>query len=61
MTQAPLNLGQLVPKPALQALIDHRLEYHEQRLRAYAQVAADLNLPANGVLQNAAQNENPHL
>jgi hypothetical protein len=59
MTQQPLRAHQLVPKPAIQALIDHRLQYHEDRLRLHVQLG--FGEPANPAIQQAANIEAPNL
>ncbi len=65
MTRRALNEQDLVPKPALQALINHRLRFHEQHLMAYVAQSPlyQLNetLPADPNLQGNANQENPNL
>lgn len=65
MTRRPLNEQDLVPKPALQALINHRLRFHEQHLLAYMEqsplFAQNSQLPADQNLQVNSNQENPNL
>lgn len=59
MTRLPLIPAMLIPKPALLALIEHRLGFHSNRLRAIA--AAIPAVASTPALQAAADAENPHL
>ena len=63
VTRRPLTVEQLLPRPALKALIDHRLQYHENQLLRLIRESelhrAVLQNPAELALQNAADIENP--
>ncbi len=45
-TRKPLAIHQLVRKPHLRALIDHRLQFHSDRLRAFAAIPVIGNPPS---------------
>lgn len=60
MNNLPLQVNQLVAKPATQALINNRLTFHSNRLRALAAAAVG-HIPTNGALQAAADAETPNL
>lgn len=56
VTRAPHQISELIPKPALQALIDDRLKFHVERLRAFVRARAPIN---NIPLKSGADIENP--
>ena len=64
ITHLPLTPAMLIPKPGLQALIDNRLRFHQDRLWEYIQQAPDfqhnLDVINNQHLQDEANIENPH-
>ena len=64
MTRQPLSKDQLVEKPALKSLIDHRLEKHSKKLWDYVQqsqlFSTRSNQPASTTLQGPADAENPN-
>ena len=59
-TRKPLAIHQLVRKPHLRALIDHRLQFHSDRLRAFAAIPVIGN-PPSPVLAASALAETPNL
>lgn len=58
VTRAPLTRHQLLPRPALQAIINHRLNFHQGQLRAF--IPGNLYVPPHAELQNQADAENPN-
>ncbi len=59
-TRKRLAIHQLVQKPHLRALIDHRLQFHSDRLRAFAAIPVIGN-PPSPVLAASALAETPNL
>ena len=59
-TRKPLAIHQLVRKPHLRALIDHRLQFHSDRMRAFAAIPVIGN-PPSPVLAASALAETPNL
>jgi hypothetical protein len=61
ITRRPLFPHQLIPKPGLQALIDHRLGFHERRLWNYLQqslsLQRNLEVSVDSILQEREDRE----
>lgn len=57
VTRLPLAVHQLVEKPALQNLINNRLQFHESRLQSF--MSQGLEMSTEDHLQNEANKENP--
>lgn len=54
-----LQLSDFVEQPAVKAIIDARLRFHQERVNEYVELG--LEMPMNAASQNAANAENPHL